>query len=54
MISDCVIVAKDCAEVEWIISNDDPDSPIKEDVLVSNFKILVLQTDVNEGYKVLE
>lgn len=49
MISDCVIVAKNCAEVEWIISNDDPDSPIKEDVLVSNFKVVVLQTDVNRG-----
>lgn len=49
MISDCAEEAQNHAEVEWIISNDDPDSPINEEILVSNVNIIVLQTDKNRG-----
>ena len=29
MISDCAMIAKNYADVEWIISNDAPNCPIK-------------------------
>ena len=49
MISTCAIEAQNYADVEWIISNDDPDSPMNEDILVPNVEVLVLQTDKNRG-----
>ena len=49
MISNCSIVSKDYADVEWIISNDDPDRPIGENTVAANVTVIVLQTDVNRG-----
>jgi glycosyltransferase involved in cell wall biosynthesis len=49
MISDCAMEAKNYADVEWIISNDDPDTHIADNILVPNVNVIVLQTDVNRG-----
>jgi glycosyltransferase involved in cell wall biosynthesis len=49
MISVCALTAKISADVEWIISNDDPHNPIDDNIKIANVDTVVLQTDINRG-----
>ncbi len=49
MIEACAKKASDIAEVEWVISNDDPKDPLEDSVLVEGVNVKIINTDINRG-----
>ncbi len=49
MIEKCAKDASDFAEVEWIISNDDPEIPVNEPIVVSGVDVKILNSAINRG-----